>query len=470
MAARPSIILLFSLAAPLAACAHASSSSSASVSGASEPATNGEAKEAQSAGAPSASTGDKRVIHLHGSNTLGTSVVPRLARAFLEKQGAKEVFVNDESRAKERVWVQARLGDREVSIEIYSPGSKVGFETLEKGWCDLVMASRPITDDELKRLEGVGDLTSHASESVVGMDGIAVIVNPSNPVKSLTIKQLELVFTGQITTWEKLGGKPGPIRVLARDDKSGTHDAFVSLALRGKQPKADQSFEDSDALSQAVAKDERAIGFVGLPYVKQTRAIAVQEAGARPVMPTPFTIATEDYPLARRLFFYTPPSPKDPLVKELVEFTLSDEGQTIVGDAGFVPLTLRSETAQVPAEAPPQYAKLAAGGTRLNVSLRFKAKSAQLDTKAVRDIDRLVRHLASPINKGRKVSLAGFSDESESAGDKIAQQRVDTVAALPSQRGVKATEVASFGPALPLASNDLPDGRAKNRRVEVWLH
>jgi phosphate transport system substrate-binding protein len=464
---------LLLVAAPLVSCAGhvaAQANGVASPKDSSSPTSEEPPAVPGSSPTTTGSSAEKHVLHFHGSNTLGTAAVPKLARAFLEKQGAKEVFVNDESRSKERVWVQARIGEREVSIEIYAPGTKVGFETLERGWCDLVMASRPVTDEEAKKLEGLGDLTSHASENVVGMDGIAVIVNQANPVKTLTTKQLEQVFTGQITTWDKLGGKPGPIHVLSRDEKSGTHDAFVSLVLRGKQPKAEKSFEDSEALSASVAKDEGAIGYVGLPYVKQAKAVAVQELGARPVAPTPFTIATEDYPLARRLFLYTPEKPKDPMVKEFVEFALSDDGQQVMGDAGFIPLTLRSETAQVPTEAPPQYAKLTTGATRLSVSLRFKRKSAALDTKAVRDIDRLVRHLASPINKGRKVALAGFSDDSEGPGDKIAQQRVETVASLLSQKGVKPADVASFGPALPIAPNDLPDGRAKNRRVEIWLH
>jgi phosphate transport system substrate-binding protein len=415
-------------------------------------------------------SGEKIVLHLHGSNTLGAAVAPRLAKAFLEKQGAREVFVNDESRAKERVWVQARVGDREVSIEIYAPGTKVGFETFERGWCDVVMASRPIADDEALRLARMGDRNSPPAENVVAMDGIAVIVNAANPVSKLTVRQLEQIFTGQVTAWERLGGRPGPIHVLARDERSGTHDAFVSLALRGKPPKPERSFEDSEALSRAVAQDERAIGFVGLPYVKQVKALAIQEAGARAMAPTAFTVATEDYALSRRLFFYTPSSPKDPMVKELLEFTLSDEGQAIVAEAGFVPLTLRTETFPVPPEAPPQYTRIAAGGTRLSVSLRFKARSATPDAKALRDIDRLVRHLASPVNKGRRIALAGFSDEGESAPERVSRQRVDAIATLLGQRGVKVADVGAFGAALAVAPSDLPDGRAKNRRVEVWLH
>ena len=414
----------------------------------------------------------RNVLHLHGSNTLGFAVAPKLAKAFLEKQGASEVFINDESRAKERVWVQARLGGVDTSIEIYAPGTRVGFDSLEKGWCDLVLASRPITTEEQTRLEGVGDLTQAASETVVAMDGIAIVVHPSNPVNKLTVKQLEQLFSGKITSWAQVAGKAGPVHAFARDEKSGTHDAFVSLVMQGKQPKVDRVFEDSEALVAAVAKDESAIGFVGLPYVKQTKALAIQDGPTRAVLPTPFAIATEDYPLARRLFFYTPPTAKNPLTHELVEFVLSDEGQTIVSEAGFVPLSLRAEVGSVPPSAPPRYVKLAAGASRLSVSFRFKNGTASLDAKARRDLDRLIKHVSSPINRGRRLALAAFSDGrgDDAADERVAKQGLDAVASLLSKRGVTPDETVSFGAALPIASNDSPTGRAKNRRVEVWLH
>lgn len=451
------------------------SCASASPSPASEtaaPRARSESAPPRSTGSSATPSGEKTVLHLHGSNTLGFSVVPRLAKAFLEKQGATEVFVNDESRAKERIWVQARVGGVDTSIEIYAPGTKVGFESLEKGWCDLVLASRPITTDEVTRLESVGDLTAPTSETVVAMDGIAIVVHPTNPVMKLTVKQLEQVFSGKITNWTQLAGKPGPIHVFARDEKSGTHDGFVTLVMQGKQPRAEKTFEDSEALVAAVAKDEGAIGFVGLPYVKQTKPLAIQDGPTRAVLPTPFAIATEDYPLARRLFFYTPPNARSPMAHELVEFALSDEGQAIVSESGFVPLSLRVETLPVPANAPPKYAKLAAGATRLSVSFRFKNGSASLDAKSRRDLDRLIKHVSSPMNRGRHLALAGFADNQgdEDANERVAKQGIDVVAALLAKRGAAPDEVATFGSALPVASNDSPDGRAKNRRVEVWLH
>src|SRR5262249_11518622 len=142
----------------------------------------------------------------------------------------------------------------------------------------------------------------------------------------------------------------------------------------------------------------------------QVKSLAIQDGNAQALLPTPFTAATEDYALARRLFFYTPTAPKDPLVRELVDYTLSEPGQTIVGEIGFVPRSLRAEVSASPPDAPPAYAQLVSGATRLSVNFRFKRGSAEVDTKGLRDLDRLTQFLASPMSRGRHVVLAGFAD------------------------------------------------------------
>src|SRR5262249_13632329 len=162
------------------------------------------------------------------------------------------------------------------------------------------------TDEELGKLAKYGDLTAPASETVVAMDGIAIIVHPNNAVDRLTTAQLERIFGGTITNWSELGGPALPIKVLARDKISGTHDAFMSLVMHGTELKATRMFENSEALVREVRSARGAIGFVGLAYTKQVKSLAIQDGDAQALLPTPFTAATEDYALARRLFFYTP--------------------------------------------------------------------------------------------------------------------------------------------------------------------
>jgi phosphate transport system substrate-binding protein len=410
------------------------------------------------------------VLSLRGSNTLGLAYAPKLLRAFLQHEGATEITDRSDLHDKEKSWMTAKLGGDTWWIEIYTPGTKYGFQSLAVGYCDVVLASRPVTADEASKLASLGDMTAPASENVVAMDGIAVIVHPNVTVDQLTMEQLDGIFSGKIKNWSEVGGKNLPIRVFSRDKLSGTHDAFVSLVLNGVEPKAEKLFENSEELSHTVLTTEGAIGFVGLPYIEQTKALAISDDGTQALLPSPFTVATEDYALARRLFMYVPTQPKNPLARKLVDFAMSDAGQVIAGEAGFVPLSLRSEAAHVATSAPSAYRKLATGATRLSLDFRFKLGSASVDNKARTDLDRLTRYLAQPINRGRKLALAGFADAqgSDATNETLAKERAEAIAKLLAQRGVNA-EVASFGSAMPVAPNNTPVGRARNRRVEAWL-
>ena len=218
-------------------------------------------------------------IRMHGSNTIGGELAPALAEAFLQRRTAAKAIVRRRT-APDEVRVEARDGDRTIeAIEVFAHGTATGFQDLAAGSCDMAMASRRIRPDEAEKLASLGDLASAASEHVVALDGIAVIVNPSNPVSALTTGQIGDVFAGKIRRWSELGGKDDPIVVHARDDRSGTYDTFGHLVLAGR-PLAEGAtrHESSDELSDAVAADARAIGFIGLPYVRSAKAIMVQRA------------------------------------------------------------------------------------------------------------------------------------------------------------------------------------------------
>jgi phosphate transport system substrate-binding protein len=443
----------------LAACGGATATQSASTS----PATG------ESVPAPKPTD---RVLSLRGSNTVGFSLAPKLVRAFLEYKGATDITVRDEMRDHETVWFHANLKGTSLWVEINAPGTKFGFQSLAEGHTDVVMASRPINKEEVDKLAKLGDMTAPASENVIATDGVAVIVHPNLGVTKLTTEQLRGIFSGQIKNWsEVIGGPSVPIHVFGRDKKSGTHDTFTSLVMDGKEAATVQQFEDSAALAHTVETTDGAIGYVGLPYIGQTKAVAIQDGEAEPMLPTPFTVATEDYPLSRRLFLYLPESPKDPLARELVDFALSEPAQVLAGDVGFVPLSLKMATTKPPASAPAAYSKLAGTATRLSLDFRFRLNSADLDSKALHDLDRLTRYLASPINRGRKIALVGFTDAQGTSEKNVTlgRQRATAVADLLQRRGVTPQQIESFGSALPVAPNATEQGRARNRRVEVWL-
>ncbi len=411
------------------------------------------------------------LFSMRGSNTIGASLGPKLAAAFMADTGDTDISIVPLQKADEVKVVGSRAGVRE-SIVVAAHGSATAFTGLAAGDTQVGMASRRVKPAERDALANLGDLTSPGAEHVLALDGIAVIVNPNNQVSELTKAQLRDIFSGAITDWSSVGGAPGPIHVLARDGKSGTYDTFKALVLDKTKLVANaRRLEDSRELSRDVTTDTAAIGFIGLPYIADSKAVAVAEIGATPLLPNRLTVATEDYPLSRRLYLYTPTVNPNDLAQRFVQFALSGAGQAIVEQEGFIPLTIKTEAVRVPDTASGRYRALVGGAQRLSTSFRFQTNSTNLDNRALRDLDRLVNFMISAHADGSKLILVGFADNQGAASANLAvsKKRAEAVSALLARRGLRVTHVAYFGSELPVADNSTDDGREKNRRVEVYL-
>jgi phosphate transport system substrate-binding protein len=412
------------------------------------------------------------LVRLHGSNTIGAELVPALAEAFLQRRTGGKTIVRRRT-AVDEMSIEARDGDRVVeSIEVYAHGSATAFEDLKTGTCDIGMASRRIHDDEASSLAALGQLASAASEHVAGLDGLAIIVNPANPVSALTKQQIADVFTGAVHSWSELGGKSRPVHLYARDDRSGTYDTFKNMVL-GKKPldPGAKRIESSEELSDAVADDDGAIGFIGLPYVRSAKAVMVQEAGSLPLLPSPMTVSTEDYPLARRLYLYAPLSV--PVVaRDFIDFALSEDGQKVVQSVGFVDLRPKCDpNASQCTHCTREYKDAVRNACRMSIDFRFDSGTSQLDTRGLRDLQRLVTLMGRPESASRSLLLLGFSDGKGARADNVAisQERVNTVQQQLTARGLHIDSIHVFGPDMPVADDSTPEGRQRNRRVEVWL-
>ncbi len=148
-----------------------------------------------------------------------------------------------------------------------------------------------------------------------------------------------------------------------------------------------------------------ASSFIGLPYVRNAQAIAVADGESLPMLPTSFTVATEDYPLARRLYPYTPSNSQNPYIRDFTEFTLSEHGQQLVSDNEFVSQLVVADQTAGPRSFPSKYVELIQNAQRLSVSFRFRPDISELDSKAQRDLDRVIDFLAR--NPGQRPG-AGF--------------------------------------------------------------
>lgn len=421
-----------------------------------------------------APTDGSPALRIQGSNTMGAQLGPALVKGLLAQQGALSIEQQPGTHPNElRLTAQLPSGQH-VSVDIAAHGSSTGFIALKEGLADVAASSRPIKNSEATELAALGDLRSREAEQVIAIDGVAVIVHPGNPLRELNMGQLARIFSGETRDWEQLGGAAGAIHLYARDQQSGTFDTFSDLVLArsGKTAsKEARRFESSEELSDQVSQDRQAIGFIGLPYIRQAKAVAIIDGESTPMLPTVSLIATEDYPLSRRLYFYLQPESRQRWAKALVRFAQSPQGQAIVAQSGFVAQTVQAVKVRASAQMPLAYQNLARGAERLSVNFRFDQGSATLDTKAMLDVKRVVEYLKAHDKLDRRVTLAGFGD---AKSDPARAQLLSRLRAMAVRRELQkhqviVRDVRGFGDEMPVATNDGDEGRIKNRRVEVWV-
>jgi phosphate transport system substrate-binding protein len=439
---------------------------------------------------------------VQGSNTIGERLMPMLIEAYgMKKFGVKptnKLIGNEE----EQITLKNPSGASTV-IDLQSHGSGTATPGLLEGKAIIGMASRRLTADEQKKLSDKYNVNILApgNEHVLALDGLAVIVNPTNSVKQLSLDQIAQIFSGEITNWHDVGGADLPINVYRRDNKSGTFDTFKSLVLqpsggtkRDISPQA-KPFESSESLSDEVAHDPKGIGFIGLPYIGKNNALSISSPCGIASSPSKFTVKNEEYPLARRLYLYTLGVPANPTARELLEFALSDDAQPTVTDAEFVNQAidfeeddLQNRWAQdvlnnssrtlgydkpIPASVANAFNRAMGQTRRTTIAFRFEKGSAQLDNRALQDVARLSRYLASPAMSNKRFYLIGFADSSGgwASNQNLATQRAVAVGLELQKMGLRVTRdnISAFSYLAPVACNESDAGAAKNRRVEVWI-
>lgn len=222
-------------------------------------------------------------------------------------------------------------------VQVNGGGSGTGIAALINGTVDLAMASRPMKDDEkakAKQARGA-DVVEHP----VALDALGVFVHGSNPLQQLTIAQVKDIFQGRVTNWSQLGGPNAPVVLYGRESSSGTYDYFREHVL-GKEDFAPrvQTLQGTAAIINAVGQDRNGIGYGGIAYAKDVRALAISAEGKPPVAPTEQTVADGTYPLSRRLFFYYPANAPQ-RVTQFAQWSVTPEAQALVTKVGYFPLT-----------------------------------------------------------------------------------------------------------------------------------
>lgn len=440
---------------------------------------------------PAVATGDTDTISISGSNTVGNQLMPALVAGFAASTGSTVNRVPQATALDLNIDLSA-AGRSAGSIRMHRHGSTTAFAALEKGEAEIGMSSRPIKIEEVKKLQaaGLGDLSAPGSEHILGLDGLMVLTAQENKTISLSIDTIAKIFAGQITDWSQVGQAAGTINVYAPTDDSGTFDTFKSLVLDPRKLKLSSSAkrtENHAEQSDWVAADLNGIGFTGVAYQRNAKALNIETTCGLVIQPSTFAIKTEEYPLARRLYLYTNGTPKTILAQNILQFALSEKAQPIVKSSDFIDQTIdrisfESQTPRManalnaaPSDFDERLMKVLMSDIRererVSTTFRFNTGSFELDNKALADVARLRNWLSEPAQRGKTVLLAGFADTVGSFGsnktlsDARAQAVVRALGPVPGFR----IQNKGYSELAPASCNDTDIARQYNRRVEVWI-
>lgn len=293
------LISLIAGAAIVAAATGCSETATSSVAGTDSSAAGTSASEASSAEASSAATEElSGTLSMNGSTSM-EKVIKAVNGAFMEK-------------------------NKGVTVNLNLTGSGTGIQEASEGKCDIGNSSRKLKDEEAEKLDA----------TVVGLDGIALVVNPANKLEDITLQDLAKVYSGEITNWKELGGDDKAIVVIGREDGSGTRDGFESIVMGDKEPKYAQELESTGSVINAVATTDGAIGYASLANVDETvKALKIGGVEA-----TEENVKSGAYEVQRPFICATLKGSDNKLVKAYLDFILSEEGQALVLAQGAVPV------------------------------------------------------------------------------------------------------------------------------------
>lgn len=262
---------------------------------------------------------------LSGCGTTGGDT----ARQTAAPSGTQATVSTDGSTSMEKVigYLSEAYMDENKNVKVtYNPtGSGSGIQAVSEGRCDIGLSSRDLKDDEKQNLE----------ETVVAIDGIAIIVNPENTVEDLSVEQIGKIYTGEITNWKEVGGEDKPIVPIGREAASGTRDGFESITGTKDKCKYSQELTSTGDVIQTVSGNPNAIGYASLAAVKDTIKVLSVEG----VKPSKETIQDKTYKIQRNFVLVTRKGTAlSAEAQKFFDFATSSAADSLIEKAGAIPV------------------------------------------------------------------------------------------------------------------------------------
>ena len=215
--------------------------------------------------------------------------------------------------------------NKNVKVTYNPTGSGAGIQAASEGRCDIGLSSRDLKDDEKQTL----------TQTVVAIDGIAIIVNPQNKAEDLTVEQIGKIYTGEITNWKEVGGEDHPIVLIGREAASGTRDGFESITKTKDKCKYTQELTSTGDVIQTVSGNENAIGYASLASVKDSVKVLKVEG----ITPSKDTIQNGSYKIQRDFVLVTKKDGKlSDEAQKFFDFATSAQADDLIEKAGAIPV------------------------------------------------------------------------------------------------------------------------------------
>ncbi|MBA2857934.1 phosphate transport system substrate-binding protein [Methanococcus maripaludis] len=262
------------------------------------------------------------IVGFSGCTESGVNNSEEVQKFSLKISGSTTVLPIAEEAAK-----QFMTENKNYMIEVTGGGSGLGVKEAGENLNDIGMASRDVKSSEFE---------IYPSLQVFGIakDGVAIIVQPENPVSSLTQEQVIAIYSGEITNWNEVGGNDAPITVYTRDEESGTREVFFEKALnKGNITKKAVVVASNGAMKSSVKADVNGIGYLSIGYLDSS----VKGCEYEGVIPTEENVVSGTYTVSRTLNIITNGEPSQE-AKAFIDFLLSSEGQKIVLEEGYIPV------------------------------------------------------------------------------------------------------------------------------------
>ena len=417
-------------------------------------------------------TAPKAVIRVVGAPALGAKLMPALVQSFAQARGLQLL-------APESDGLPTRLKDpvtdkvlAEFSFQPLSPAE--AHEALASGRAELILAAA--SDPAF------GNRT-------IGLDPLVVIAAADNALPSIGTPELAKALTGEVTSWNQIGGADMPLVLHGLSEEADLNRALA--ARLGRKIAATVIHDTPEALAEAVARDPWALAVTGRSVTGPARVIGLTDSCGFALQATPLAVKAEDYPLTLPVYFLTPRRRLPLVAREFLEFLSLPPAQAAVESAGLVgrglarlPMTadglrlinaIQGAGEDTSLEDLKRLAGLMNGADRLSYTFRFQDGLTELDPASRDTLSDLAKMIAAGVLANDRLLLAGFSDGSGAGAanldvsrDRAAQVLAALQAALPGVPPESLPRVEAFGETLPMACDQTAAGRRLNRRVEVW--